>query len=395
MDKSSKKLKIAMIAPPWLAVPPVGYGGVEYVIYFLIEQLRKLGHRVELFTVGESTTRSNHRHWVYAKGQYKYIHLPFYYSAAIPVTHLLFALDTIKKSADFDIIHDHNKFIGPAVLAHNQDLPPILHTLHDPFVNEEQLKQGIPNDADMYSYLRREKHLFFNCISQAQMHTAPKLLKSRIASVVYNAINLKRYPMVTKKSNYYITIGRIAKTKGQAIAAKLCTEIGAKYKIGGIVSDISTSRQIMLELANPQSLYRTNPDFKYYSDEILPQLIPRQIEYIGAVFGRQKLKLLGHAKAFLFPIEWEEPFGVAVIEALACGTPVVAFRRGSMPEIIEHGVNGFLADTPKQFKAYMQKVDEIDPEICRQTVEKKFSAPKMAEQYVQVYRKVIEATNIR
>jgi glycosyltransferase involved in cell wall biosynthesis len=391
MKKDMTRLKIAMIAPPWLPVPPVGYGGTENVIYHLSEELRKLGHKVELFTVGESKAKTKHNHWVYAKAQYHHIHQPFYYSAVIPISHIFCALRQIKKAKDFDIIHDHNKFIGPAMMSADKDLPPVLHTLHDPFVDREQVKQGIPDDHDMYDCLKSDDELHFNCISKAQIKHAPHVIRKKIAGYIYNSIDVKNYPIASRKGNYFITISRISRHKGQATAAQIAVSLGLKYKIAGIVADISTPRQIMLELANPQSSYRLNPDFKYYSDEILPLLKQGSIEYIGSVFGKKKLSLLSKAQGFLFPIDWEEPFGVAVVEALACGTPVVAFKRGSMPEIIEHGVNGFLASNTRQFKEYVRRVGEIDPAKCRESVEMKFSAEKMASAYIDVYKRILSS----
>ncbi|HSX27253.1 MAG TPA: glycosyltransferase, partial [Patescibacteria group bacterium] len=135
--------------------------------------------------------------------------------------------------------------------------------------------------------------------------------------------------------------------------------------------------------------YRNDLYFKYFKNEVAPNLIPNQIEYVGTITGKRKQRLFNKAKALLFPIDWEEPFGMAVIEALACGTPVVAYRRGAMPEIIEHGVNGFLADNYREFKRYARQVSDIDPEACRRTVEQKFSADKLAENYTNLYRKII------
>jgi glycosyltransferase involved in cell wall biosynthesis len=165
--------------------------------------------------------------------------------------------------------------------------------------------------------------------------------------------------------------------------------MGASFKMAGIVAGIRRPEELYRELDNPASTYRNSPDFKYFQDEVAPYLKPDQIQYVGCVAGRVKDELIGRAKAFLMPIQWEEPFGVAVIDALVCGTPVVAMRRGSMPEIIEHGVNGFLADTPEEFRAYMKRVGEIDPVACRESVENRFSYQIMAQQYLGAYRRLV------
>ena len=161
--------------------------------------------------------------------------------------------------------------------------------------------------------------------------------------------------------------------------------------MAGTVAGIGSNRKLLFELSNPLSNYRSNLEFRYYSDKILPHVLrnPR-ITYSGNLSGQRKMKFISEAKALLFPIDWEEPFGMAVIEALACGTPVVAMNRGAMPEIIEHGVTGFLANNEAEFCEYMARVDEIDPAACRLAVERKFSADAMASAYVERYHEVID-----
>ena len=188
-----------------------------------------------------------------------------------------------------------------------------------------------------------------------------------------------------------MTRGRFTQAKGQHIAAKYAVKQRFRLRMAGSVVDISTPARLMLELANPLSKYRKDPDFRYYSDKILPLTIANpRITFLGNVAGKRKMKLLSEAKALLFPIDWEEPFGMVMIEALACGTPVVAMNRGAVPEIIEHGVNGFIADTEAEFAQYIKRVSEIDPEVCRKSVEDKFSIDTMAKAYIERYHKAIK-----
>ena len=224
------------------------------------------------------------------------------------------------------------------------------------------------------------------------MKLAPKQLQSLTLPVVYNAINLEDFPFNPnrQRDDYFVMIGRITRDKGVAVAARVAEDLGVRLKIAGVVDSIADPRRLLVELTAPNSLHRTHPDFIYYRDQVLPHLIPRQIEFIGEISGQPKIELLSRAKALLFPIDWEEPFGMSVIDANACGTPVVAFRRGSMPELIEHGVNGFLADTEQEFKDYMLRVDEIDPADCRRIVEERFSASVMAQKYLDRYLEIIE-----
>jgi glycosyltransferase involved in cell wall biosynthesis len=159
--------------------------------------------------------------------------------------------------------------------------------------------------------------------------------------------------------------------------------------MAGGVGDLMSAKKLILEIGNPLSTYRSLLDFRYFSDKIFPFLQSGQIEHVGEVSGQHKLEFISKARALLFPIEWNEPFGMAAIEALACGTPVVSMARGALPEIITHGVNGYLANTEKEFKFYMRKIDEIDPAACRQSVERKFSGRVMAKNYLARYQKVL------
>ncbi len=385
MKKNS--LRVAMIAPPWLTIPPSGYGGIENVIYALVPELIKLGVHVELFATGDSKVRASKKHSLYPAGQYEHIHKPQYDSLPITIAHILNALDYIARDGHFDVIHDHNGFIGPLVFMYtNKKLPPAVHTLHGPpFTTPDRLQVGKPDNLPMWRELAKADGLYVVGISKALMRSAPRALKAITLPPVHNAMSLRGVPFVVKKSNYFMTLGRFHPDKGQDIAVRVCTELGVKLKMAGTVGDIGNTRQLLLELANPLSKYRSVEDFRYYSDYIFPNLIDNQITYIGEVEGKRKINLLSKARALLFPIQWDEPFGMVAIEALATGTPVVAMARGALPEIIQHGVNGFLAKNETEFKKYVAIVDQIDPAACRKSVEENFSAPIMAARYIERY----------
>lgn len=382
-----------MIAPPWLKIPPDGYGAIEYILEYLSEELPKLGVEIVLFTIGATKLRLKgvKKLYYYQDEQYEHIHKTLYDAVNIPLTQSLFALNAIKKAGDFDIIHDHTFHLGGSSMAHLDPrlFPPALCTLHGAFSTDGTLRQGLPDNRSMFAQLGGSERLYFAGISHSQLKNAPRQLKPRLLGVVYNAVKLSELTFRRDKSDYFITLARFNRDKGQHVAIKLCDELGYKLKMAGVVAGLTTPRQLLLELVNPISPYRHFADFKYYSDEILPRLTPDQIEYVGNVSGQRKISFINRAKALLFPIDWEEPFGVAVTEALACGTPVVAMRRGAMPEIIEHGVNGWLADSETEFKEYMTRVDEIDPAACRRSVEEKFSAPTAARAYLAAYRRII------
>lgn len=392
---SKKKLRVAIIAPPWLALPIRGYGGIELVLDGLIKGLRKLDVEVEVFGNGEHTTRGIKTHSLYKEEQFKYIHGPAYETLPIMGAHLQFALNAIKKDGNFDIIHDHNGYIGPQLLAWataDSDIPPVVHTHHGPpFTSEHMLEQGLPDNLPYWEQMASNMgRAYIIGISNALMRPAPKALKKHILAPVYNAIDVNQFRFSAEKQNYFITLARFTHDKGQHVAVKLAAKTKSRLRMAGTVAGIETNRKLLLELANPMSNYRNTEEFRYYSDKILSYVIRYpKITFSGNLSGNKKMKFISNAKALLFPIDWEEPFGMAVIEALACGTPVIAMNRGAMPEIIEHGVNGFLANDEREFEEYMRRIDEINPEDCRRTVAEKFSSDAMAKAYVARYHEAI------
>jgi glycosyltransferase involved in cell wall biosynthesis len=393
-------MKVAIIAPPWLALPVKGYGGIELVIESLVYGLRKQGVDVEVFGNGDHKIRGVKTHSLYKTEQFSQIHKPYYEILPILNAHLEFALNKIREDGSFDIIHDHNTLIGPSFFAlatHLPKVPPVLHTFHGPpFSNKEMFDQGIPDNRPQLEQLRDMGHMYMVTISEAMAKTAPKQIKSHLLPAVHNAIRLDQFPFEEHKGDYYITLARFHPDKGQHIAAKYAAKFNKRLRMAGTIAGIGNSHKLLLELSNPLSIYRTNQEFRYYSDKILPYTLQYgKITYAGNLSGARKMKFISHAKALLFPIEWEEPFGMAVIEALACGTPVVAMKRGSMPEIIQHGVNGFLAENEKEFAEYMLRVGEIDPKACRESVEQQFSAETMAQNYLARYEDVLRRTKKR
>jgi len=329
MKKERKNLRVAMIAPPWLALPVRGYGGIEMVMQGLIPSLRKKGVEIVIYGNGARKMRGIPTKYLYNTEQYEHIHKPV-----------------------FECIPDNR-----------------------------------PHWVELAARMGK---MFIVGISDALMEPAPQELKPYILPTVHNAVDVSHFPLRKEKKKYFFTFARFTPDKAQHVAAKICAKNGYRLRMGGTVAGIESSRKLLLELANPMSKFRSTADFRYYSDEILPYVLRYpKITYSGNLKGNKKMKFMSEGKALLFPIDWEEPFGMAVIEALACGTPVVAMRRGAMPEIIEHGVNGFLADTEEEFAEYMKRVDEIDPEACRKSVETKFAADTMAEKYMERYYEAI------
>lgn len=396
---TKKKLRVAMIAPPWLALPVKGYGGIELVIESLVTELKAQGVDVELFANGARTMHGIKTHAIYDKELYHRIDDP-YYDAPLQAmqAHLQYSLDIIEKDGGFDIIHDHNPYIGPSffsLASRIPTLPPVLHTFHGPpfLANGSHEVEAVQLDNTLQLRHMHLGNLFMVCISRAMSKQAPEEIREHLLPAVHNALELDTFPFVEKKDNYYITLARFTKDKGQHVAVKFAAKYKKRLRMAGTVAGMGTNRKLLLELSNPLSPYRKNEEFRYYSDRILQYALryPR-ITYTGNISGRKKMRFISRAKALLFPIDWDEPFGMAVIEALACGTPVVAMNRGAMPEIIKHGVNGFLANTEAEFFEYANRVDEINPADCRKSVEKLFSAELMAKTYVKRYLQVLDKT---
>lgn len=393
------KLRVAIIAPPWLALPIKGYGGIELVLDGLIEGLRKQDIEVVVFGNGAHVTKGVKTYSLYKTEQFHHIHKPMYEALPIICSHLQFALTKIKEDGKFDIIHDHTGYLGAQLLAWattDPALPPAIHTHHGPpFTTAHMLEQDLPTNYPYWEQLA--EHMANNYlvgISDALMRPAPEALKKNILPTVYNAIDVNHFHFLENKKNYFITLARFSHDKGQHIAVKLAAKTKSRLRMAGTVAGIESNRKLLLELANPMSHYRSIEEFSYYSDKVLPYVLRYpKITYSGNLKGHKKQKFISEAKALLFPIDWEEPFGMAVIEALACGTPVIAMNHGAMPEIIEHGVNGFLANNEKEFEEYMGRVDEIDPAVCRRSVAEKFSSDAMATAYIDRYHEVIKRSN--
>lgn len=386
-------MRVAIIAPPWLALPVKGYGGIELVLEGLVGGLRRQGVKVELFANGQRTLPGVKTHSLYKTEKFDQIHDPYYDAVPIVQAHMLFALNKIQTDGKFDIIHDHNTLLGPLLLSlatHQKSVPPVLHTFHGPPFVTSRSPEGAVNHHLALEQFDDLGRMYMVCISKAMAKTAPSRIRPHLLEPVHNAIDLKQFPYKPIKKDYFITLARFTPDKGQHVAARLAVKLNKRLRMAGTVAGMSTNRKLLSELSNPLSLYRSNQEFRYFSDKILPYVLNHpKVTYVGNLAGARKMKFISEAKALLFPIDWEEPFGMAVIEALACGTPVVAMKRGAMPELIEHGKTGFLARNEAEFLEYMQRVDEIDPADCRAAVERCFSADAMASAYVERYEEII------
>lgn len=346
-----KKLRIAQVAPVWFPIPPKGYGGTERIVSYLTETLVERGQKVTLFATGNSQTRAT----LVATRDQGVIEEGIPWSDRFAQAHHLSTV--FQHAAEFDIIHSHmgldTVFFQPFTKT------PVVHTMHNIIDNPDDWRW------ELYTYY---KNLFYPIfISKREQENAHAHVRFPRSWVVYNGIDLAPYTYAAKPKNQFSWIARVSKEKGieNAIAA-------------------AERASVRLVLAGQIQPFR-----KTYFETVIQPHLSDAITYAGEIPQEEMSDFYGSARALLYPIEWEEPFGLVVVEAMACGTPVIAFRRGAMPEIIEHGKNGFLVDTVEEMVEAMRHVDEIDRKICRKTVEKKFSKEIMAANYERVYEEVL------
>ena len=334
-------MRIAVIAPPWVAVPPIGYGGTERVLDYLCRALTADGHDVLLFSTGDSSCPVE-RAWTYqtARGT-------DHASPAAELRHVLDAYDVIRRWEP-DVIHDHT-IIGPAY-AERFPLLPVVTTNHGPF------------DADLaplYRHLAARVPLI--AISHHQAATACDI---PLAGVIHHGIDLDEYPIGAGSGEYALFLGRMSPDKGVHRAIAVARAAGMPLRIAAKM--------------------REKDEFEYFNQRIEPQL-GGEIEYLGEVGGQAKLRLLADAACLLNPISWPEPFGMVMVEALACGTPVVSTRHGAAPEIVEDGCTGFLRSDIDSLIAATRQVTRLSRSECRAAAEIRFSAKRMARDHVAIY----------
>lgn len=358
-----KKLKIAQVAPLWYRVPPVKYGGIELIVFYLTQELVKRGHEVTLFASGDSKT-SARLFSVY----------PNYLRKddirrENTLYNLLNLSEALKRQKEFDIIHSHinvlDLFFSPFLEKNN-----FISTLHYnlKFTKEDYKK----NAKGSFEYIRTRifkhfKNHKFISISKSQQKLSSVGLN--FIGNVYNGIGLDDFKFNKKGSDEFIWIAKMERTKGIIGALKTAIKMGKKLKIAGRIN--------------------FEQEKKLFYEEIDPHLKKDQITYVGEVSQKEKSKFFGQAKALLYPIEWDEPFGLVMIEAMACGTPVIAFDRGSVREIVKDEKTGFVVKDLEGMKKAINKVDQIDRKKCREHIEKNFSASKMAENYENIYYEIL------
>ncbi|MCK5084807.1 MAG: glycosyltransferase family 4 protein [Candidatus Pacebacteria bacterium] len=348
-----KKLKIAQIAPLWETIPPKKYGGIEIMIDKITNELLKRGHEVTLFASGNSKTKAKLRS-VFPKSLFE-MKVDWYHRSQ----NLINAANAFSTVNDFDIIHNHTGDNG--LLFSEISKTPVLTTLHNVLPGS---KQKSSDEYITMKYFSRKTN-FVSISFDQRTHTD---IKFNYVDTIYNGINLKDFTFNPKPKDYLVWLGRIHYGKGlwNAVnAAKISKE---KLIIAGNIT--------------------CETDEEYFQS-VKPMIDGKQVKYIGEVGLKKKNELLSNAKAVLFPTIWEEPFGLVMTEAMATGTPVIGFKKGSVPEVIKNGKTGFVVKNDKEMIKAIKKIDKIDRTECRKHVENNFTIEKMVDGYERVYEKII------
>lgn len=342
-----------MVSPPWIPVPPPGYGGIEWVVHLLVEELVRRGHQVTLFATGDSATSATLR-FVHERAMPHLMHAPQPDAMHVGSAYREIA-DHAGAGAPFDIVHDHTAWLG---VAFAPLIPsPVVHTVHGAFHDENRAFYGLFRD-----------HAAFVTVSEFQQHDFQVL---PYVGAVHNAVDVASYPYRTKKDDYVLCLGRVHPAKGQAVAVRVAKAAGVPVVLAG-----------KIDAGDAQA---------YFDAELLPLIDGETVRFLGEVTDASKRELLAGARALLFPIQWAEPFGIVMIEAMAAGTPVVAIRNGAVPEVVAHGETGFVCEDEKEMISALERVEVISPERCRLETERRFSPARMADAYIEIYERVIAA----
>ena len=342
----TRRLRIAVLAPPWLAVPPVAYGGTELVLDNLSRGLRDLGHDVLLYTTGDSTCPVE-RQWTYERS--------VGIEGVSPASELRHVMDGYAAAEAWgaDIVHDHT--ITGLVWSDRSPQLPIVTTNHGPFEGEL---------AAVYQHLAGRIPII--AISHHQASTARGI---PVETVIHHGVDVDSIEVGHGDGGYALFLGRMCAEKGVHTAVHAARRAGVPLRIAAKM--------------------RERPELDYFAERVQP-LLGGDIEYVGEVGGDAKRQLIADAHCLLNPIAWAEPFGMVMVEALAAGTPVVGTPFGAAPEIVDEGITGFLRNDVESLVIAIDKVGDLDRADCRRAAEARFSMRRMAEDHAQLFEAVID-----
>lgn len=337
-------MRIAIVAPPWVPTPPPAYGGIEAVVDTLATGLQLAGHEVLLFATGDSRSR---------------VPLAYRFDKAVGVgrsdstaVELLHVVSAYEMAEEFDIVHDHT-LLGPAYSAKYPGLA-VVTTNHIPF------------SGGLHEYYRAlGSRVPVIAISNVQAQAAVGV---NLAAVIHHGVDLNEFPVGDGNGGYALFLGRMSPDKGVHTAIEVARLAGVPLKIAAKCRERGEQA---------------------YFDEVIKPMLGHDVEYLGEASREEKLELLGGATCLLNPIAWVEPFGMVMLEALACGTPVVATHAGAAPEIVDDGKTGYLADSPDDLAEAVTLASDLDRSKCRLAAEERFSMEIMVERHLEVYEKVV------
>ncbi len=343
LPQSGTALRIAQVAPLYESVPPKLYGGTERVVSYLTEELVRAGHRVTLFASGDSRTAAELV--AVCERALRFEREP----AAAVALHTLLAEAVFARADVFDVIHCHTDSMH-LPLARRCPVP-VITTLH-----------GRLDLAGLGALHREFAELPLVSVSDAQRAPLPG---ASWAGTVHHGLPLELHRPHYDAGRYLVFLGRIAPEKRVDRAIAIARRAGLPLKIAAKID---------------------RADREYFGAQIAPLLAAPEVEYLGEIDEAAKAQLLGGALALLFPIEWPEPFGLAMIEAMACGTPVIAFARGSVPEVVDPGITGYIVASVEEAAACVERARGLDRRECRRQFERRFCAARMAREYCSIYR---------
>lgn len=355
-EVSLPRLRIAQVAPPLEAIPPQLYGGTERVIDLLTETLVERGHDVTLFAPGDSTTSAR---LVPTVEEALWHRAPAYddFSPGWSITVGKLARDLDQ----FDLIHSHIDHFGF----------PLARRTRSPFVTTMHYRVDLPHSRELLEE--------FADVALVSVSAAQQLgfTNARWIATVHNGIRLTDFTPRLTAGEYLAFLGRISPEKGVDIAIRVARRVGMPLRIA--------ARPPLPETHYPEA----RRDHEYFQEVVVPELRGGQVELIGEVSGADKDSFLGGAAALVFPVRWPEPFGLVMAEAMACGTPVLALRCGSTPEVVDDGVSGFVCADEDELVAAARRIDTLCRARCREQAERRFSAERMVDSYERVYEMLI------
>jgi glycosyltransferase involved in cell wall biosynthesis len=347
----SMRRHVAMLAPPWYPVPPSGYGGIEIMVSLLTDELRARGHLVTLFAAAGSENRA-------------VVHAPPAWNADLgqraerlrELTYGARILESLRHHGHVDVIHDHIGY-GTLLAAAQLSETPVVHTVH-----------GSLTEPESTFYAALDDRVNLVAISESQRRSVPEL---PWIGTVHNAVSLDHLTVGSsdESSPYLVCLARICPDKGQHIAIEVARRTGLRLVLAGKVESTPASRE-------------------YYATQVLPWVDGDRVVHVRNVAGKDKAALLEGATALLAPIQWEEPFGLSVVEAMASGTPAISFARGAARELIDDGLTGFVVRDVDEMVAAVGRVHEIEPAYCADLARRRFSPAAMADGYLRVYERV-------